>query len=276
MYEITEESLKLVWKVLNNEFKQVLFYNPNEKEDIFQVGCIGLVKASKKFDSSRGFEFSTFAYRLIKNELSDFFKLDFFKRRVTSTHMDNTMYDSDDMTFSSVFGYEEDYTNLYVIDFLDNLKKNLSSIDYEIISRRIKGKTILQIANEVGMSYTNVQGRLEAIKHYIKTGSKSKFSCYRKEMSKILKKDDCIRMYEAGFTYTQIAEEVNSTKRTIERWLQIWGIAESLRMDKQKQIGIEISKAVMDKNKTFKELADKYNISEISAKRYFNKYGEVS
>jgi RNA polymerase sigma factor (sigma-70 family) len=38
-------------------------------DDVFQIGCIGLIKAVDKFDSSLGFQFSTYAYRLIEGEI---------------------------------------------------------------------------------------------------------------------------------------------------------------------------------------------------------------
>ena len=38
-------------------------------DDIFQIGSIGLIKAVDKFDSSKGFKFSTYAYRLIEGEI---------------------------------------------------------------------------------------------------------------------------------------------------------------------------------------------------------------
>lgn len=38
-------------------------------EDIFQVGCIGLIKAAKRFDPDRGFEFSTYAVPIIQGSI---------------------------------------------------------------------------------------------------------------------------------------------------------------------------------------------------------------
>lgn len=41
-------------------------------DDLFQAGCIGMMEAYKKFDSSRGVKFTTFAYPYILGRISEF------------------------------------------------------------------------------------------------------------------------------------------------------------------------------------------------------------
>lgn len=43
-------------------------------EDLFQAGCIGLIKAADNFDSSRGFQFSTYAVPVILGEIKRIFR----------------------------------------------------------------------------------------------------------------------------------------------------------------------------------------------------------
>ncbi len=45
-----------------------------EYEDLFQVGCIGLLKASRDFDESLGFKFSTYAVPVILGEIKRLFR----------------------------------------------------------------------------------------------------------------------------------------------------------------------------------------------------------
>ncbi len=45
-----------------------------EYEDLFQAGCLGLVKAAKNFDSSKGFAFSTYAVPVILGEIKRIFR----------------------------------------------------------------------------------------------------------------------------------------------------------------------------------------------------------
>ncbi len=45
-----------------------------EYDDIFQSGCMGLMKAAKKFDASRGIKFSTYAVPVILGEIKALFR----------------------------------------------------------------------------------------------------------------------------------------------------------------------------------------------------------
>ena len=45
-----------------------------EYDDLFQAGCIGLIKAAEKFDPQRGFAFSTYAVPVILGEIKRIFR----------------------------------------------------------------------------------------------------------------------------------------------------------------------------------------------------------
>ncbi len=45
-----------------------------EYDDLFQAGCIGLIKAADNFDQSRGFAFSTYAVPVILGEIKRIFR----------------------------------------------------------------------------------------------------------------------------------------------------------------------------------------------------------
>lgn len=45
-----------------------------EYDELFQCGCIGLIKAAKNFDSSRNIKFSTYAVPVILGEIRAFFR----------------------------------------------------------------------------------------------------------------------------------------------------------------------------------------------------------
>ena len=48
----------------------------HELEDLFQVGCIGLIKAVQKFDCNYGVKFSTYAVPMIMGEIKRFIRDD--------------------------------------------------------------------------------------------------------------------------------------------------------------------------------------------------------
>lgn len=67
-----ENNKNLVWEVIKN--MHIYATKDMNLEDYYQIGCMGLLKAIDKFDSSKGTAFSTYAYITIKNELKSYFK----------------------------------------------------------------------------------------------------------------------------------------------------------------------------------------------------------
>lgn len=45
-----------------------------EYDDLFQAGCVGLIKAADNFDESKGYSFSTYAFYLIMGEMRRIFR----------------------------------------------------------------------------------------------------------------------------------------------------------------------------------------------------------
>lgn len=60
---LVEENSRLVWSIV----RRYIAYG--EGEDLFQLGCIGLVKAARSFDPGLGYAFSTFAVPHIAGEI---------------------------------------------------------------------------------------------------------------------------------------------------------------------------------------------------------------
>ena len=71
MDEIINENVGLVWSVVKR------FSNRGyELDDLFQIGCIGFVKAVKKFDTSFDTQLSTYAVSMIIGEIRRFLRDD--------------------------------------------------------------------------------------------------------------------------------------------------------------------------------------------------------
>ena len=68
--ELLEQNKNLIYKI------STLFTNYSNKEDLFQVGCIGLINAYKKYDPNFNTKFSTYAYPFILGEISNYVKKD--------------------------------------------------------------------------------------------------------------------------------------------------------------------------------------------------------
>lgn len=66
--QLVEDNINLVHKVINDKVKCMNLISAYSREDLFQIGCIGLCKAVA---TDKGGCFSTYAYRLIWNEICD-------------------------------------------------------------------------------------------------------------------------------------------------------------------------------------------------------------
>lgn len=64
------ENKNMIYKITS------FFTSYNNKEDLFQVGCIGLINAYKRYDSSFNTKFSTYAYPFILGEINNYVKKD--------------------------------------------------------------------------------------------------------------------------------------------------------------------------------------------------------
>ena len=62
--KIIEENTGLVWSVVKRYLGR-----GHEAEDLYQIGCIGLIKAMQKFDTGYNVRFSTYAVPMIMGEI---------------------------------------------------------------------------------------------------------------------------------------------------------------------------------------------------------------
>ncbi len=69
--EIVKDNLGLVWSIVHR-FKNSYY----DKEDLFQIGCVGLMKAINHFDTSYDVQFSTYAVPIIMGEIKRYFRDD--------------------------------------------------------------------------------------------------------------------------------------------------------------------------------------------------------
>ena len=118
-------NLRLVLSVIQR------FNNRGESiDDIFQVGCIGLIKAINNFDTSRGVKFSTYAVPMIIGEV----------RR-----------------------YLRDYNPIRVSRSARDIAYKALQAKERLINEKNKEPTVEEIAKEIGVEKEDVVFALEAI-----------------------------------------------------------------------------------------------------------------
>ena len=118
--KLTEGNLKLVLSILRRYNNQK--YN---MDDLFQIGCIGLIKAIDNFDSNYGVMFSTYAVPLISGEV---------KRYVRDNSPVRVSRSIKDLAYK-ILKYKEEYFAKYGKEPSNTeISKELNIPDYQIAS----------------------------------------------------------------------------------------------------------------------------------------------
>ena len=102
--QLVEQNVGLVWNIVKR------FHGRGyEADDIFQIGCIGLIKAINTFNPEKNIKLATYASRCIENEIL------MYLRRNNKTKLEvsideplNVDWDGNELLLSDILGTEED------------------------------------------------------------------------------------------------------------------------------------------------------------------------
>ena len=79
IWKLIEENKKLIYKIAHS------YSNHANIDDLFQVGCIGIINAYKNYKDDHNTKFSTYAYNYILGEITNYLKND----KLIKMHGDN-------------------------------------------------------------------------------------------------------------------------------------------------------------------------------------------
>ncbi|EQK46971.1 RNA polymerase sigma factor, sigma-70 family protein [[Clostridium] bifermentans ATCC 19299] len=165
---LVEENIKLVHFVINKRYKTIIqkINYLGLYEDFYQEGCIGLFKAVKAFDESKGFKFSTFGFRWIDLQLRSFvgkYMPKHYNDNLVSMDKKINKGDKREITLKdAIYSYDE-YNGLY-----SDLKKfakttKIKDID-TIIDLSLEGLSQREISTVIGISQPEVSRRVKRFK----------------------------------------------------------------------------------------------------------------
>jgi len=132
--KLVNDNEKLAYKVAHKFTPKIMV----DFEDIKQMALIGLYKAAKGFDDSKGVKFSTFAFRVMSNEVLQ--EMRKFKR--TSESLEEMEME---------VTYEEKYDHT-----MDSIKVYLDEQEYQIVCFTMDGYNQKEIANEIGLGQSQI------------------------------------------------------------------------------------------------------------------------
>ena len=204
--EYIKGNLRLVLSVIQR------FSGSNENvDDLFQIGCIGLIKAIDNFDITQNVRFSTYAVPMILGEVRRYL------RDNNSILVSRSLRDT---AYKAIYAKE----NL--------MKKNL------------KEPTIMEIANEIGVSKEDITYALDAIQ--------SPVSLYEP-------------VYSDGGDPLFVMDQISDKKNLEENWVEDISLNEAMKRLPERERHIIDMRFFEGKTQT--EVAEEIHISQAQVSR---------
>lgn len=117
--EVIIENSSLIYSIARK-------FGDNDLDDLFQAGCIGMMEAYKKFDSSRGVKFTTFAYSYVLGRISEYVRENHMIKLSRDMNRARKQIDKAKVYLSQEFMREP--TNEELSDYLNIPLKNLNML----------------------------------------------------------------------------------------------------------------------------------------------------
>lgn len=204
--EIINGNLKLVLSIISK------FRNKNlDMNDLFQVGCVGLIKAVDNFDISYGVMFSTYAVPLILGEVKRLI------RSNTSVRVARSIRD----TAYRILKFKEEYSNINGLEPSNKvIAKELGIEEYEIRDALESLQDPVSIFEPIYNDGGDTIYLLDQIADVKKNSSdKDMLIAMREALSKIKEreKEILVSRYIVGKTQSEIADELGVSQAQISR-----------------------------------------------------------
>lgn len=204
--EIVNGNLKLVLSIISK------FRNRDmDMNDLFQVGCVGLIKAVDNFDTSYGVMFSTYAVPLILGEVKRLLRMNSSIRVARSIR--DTAY--------RILKFKEEYANIYGIEPKNEvIAKELGIKEYEIrdaLESLQEPVSIFEPIYNDGGDTIYLLDQVADVKK--KPDDETLLLAMREALSKIKKRerDILLSRYIVGKNQSEIAEDYGVSQAQISR-----------------------------------------------------------
>lgn len=208
--------LKAKEKIINANIKLVLSilkrFNTTEDNinDMFQIGCIGLIKAVDNFDLSVGVKFSTYAVPLILGEI---------KRAYRDSNPIRVSRGIKDLAYK-ILEYKEKYFNKYGKEPTNEKIASSLKIDEYLISYALTSlKEPISIYSPIYNDGGDTIYLLDQIANKEKEYDKETLIALRKSINKLKDREREIiySRYFIGKTQTELSKELNISQAQVSR-----------------------------------------------------------
>lgn len=148
---------------------------PASDEDMFQTGIIGLLKAINTFDVSKGYQFSTYAFPIVRNEILLSFRKNKKSVKAAFSLDDNVdIGNGESVSYSEIISDGKDYEENAVNHMLVQLMFEKLSLRKKriFIMFFVDGKTQCEISERLGISQGTVSRIIKGMGKTKKKGRK--------------------------------------------------------------------------------------------------------
>lgn len=204
-------------KIVNGNLKLVLSlikkYNngKNDMNDLFQVGCVGLIKAVDNFDTSVGVMFSTYAVPLILGEVKRYIR-DSNTIRITRSVRDLSYH---------IMKFKDDYLSMNGYDASkEEICKHFNISEYELMNAMDSMKDPVSIYEPIYNDGGDTIYLLDQLaENNINEMKKDDLISLKKALNKIREKekDVLINRYIIGKTQMEIADDLGVSQAQVSR-----------------------------------------------------------
>ena len=204
--KIINGNLKLVLSIINK-------YNngKNDMNDLFQIGCVGLIKAVDNFDDSYGVMFSTYAVPLILGEVKRYIR-DSTSIRITRSVRDRAY---------QIMKFKDEYMTIHGVEpSIEEITKSLDITEYELASAMDSLKEPVSIYEPIYNDGGDTIYLLDQLADNKEVETKKDdLISLRKAMTKLKQreKEILIDRYIVGKTQMELASELGVSQAQISR-----------------------------------------------------------
>lgn len=150
---------------------------PLTDEDMFQTGIIGLLKAINTFDASKGYQFSTYAFPIVRNELLLVFRKN--KRSVKAAFSLDDNVDTgngESVPYAEMIPDGKDYAeNVVNLILTQQIFERLGSREKHIFTMFfVESRTQSEISEALGISQSYVSRIISSMGKIKRKGRKTK------------------------------------------------------------------------------------------------------
>lgn len=153
-----EDHIGLVGSISNKIYKKC--GEIYDYDDIFQNGCLGLLNAAKRFDESKGYKFSTYAYIHIAGYITNTMKKQRmgprhgkYKAKYNPVSLNNYINEDENLEYIDILRYDENWNDIdlkIAIEKLPFKYKKLIKMKY---FKKYKTKELMEV---FGVSHTTI------------------------------------------------------------------------------------------------------------------------